>query len=151
MNVAVAPTHSLGRTLLALADGLSGAVLGFLFYGSWAIWANSDHGANIALRAGAIQGSMSFIVTLSGTTLMKLLFVGHAALWLRFLRASVGALVLIYALIVGIHLLNGTPNILLTLAPGLPITIFFCFSYCYGLIRYGVPEHPMQLLPRTLD
>ncbi len=137
--------------MLALADGLSGAVLGFLFYGSWAIWANSDHGTTVALRAGAIQGTMSFIVTLSGTTLMKLLFVGHAALWLRFLRASVGALVLIYALIVSIHLFNGTPNILLTLAPGLPITIFFCFSYCYGLFRYGVPEHPMQLLPRTLD
>ncbi len=151
MTVAVAPTHTLGRTLLELADGLSGALLGFLFYGGWAIWANSDHGMAIALRAGAIQGTMSFIVTLSGTTLMKALFIGHAALWVRFLRASIGALVLIYSLIISVHLLNGTPNILLTLAPGLPITIFFCLSYCYGLMRYGIPEHSLQLLPRNPD
>lgn len=151
MTVALAPPPTAGRYLLELADGVSGAVLGFLFYGAWAIWANSDHGLPIALRAGAIQGSMSFVVTLSGTTLMKRLFLGQAALWLRFIRASVGALLLIYSVIIGTHLLNGTPQILLTLAPGLPITIFFCFSYCYGLVRYGVPTHPLQLLPRTTD
>ncbi len=151
MTVALAPTHTLGRYLLELADGLSGAVLGLLFYGSWAIWANSDHGITVALRAGAIQGTLSFIVTLSGTTLMKRLFRGHAAVWFRFARASIGALLLIYGVIISSHLLNGTPNILLTLAPGLPITIFFCLSYCYGLVRYGVPAHPLKLQPRTPD
>lgn len=122
-----------------MADGISGAVLGFLFYGAWAVWANADHGLIVAGRSGLLQGTMSFIVTLSGTTTMKTLFRGESALWWRFSRACLGTLALIYSAIIAAHVLNGTPHILLTLAPGLPITIIFCLSFCYGLVRYTSP------------
>lgn len=145
--------HSLGRYVLDLADGISGAVIGFLFYGSWAIWANFDtqdpSSVFIALRSGLLQGSMSFAVTLGGTTLMKALFAGSGPLWWRFVRASLGTLLAIYSVIVTAHVLNHTPHILLTLAPGLPITIIFCFSFCLGLARYGVPQKPISPLGGT--
>lgn len=149
-TVAMSPMHSLGRYLLNLADGLSGAVIGFAFYGSWAVWANFDSQAPsslaIALRSGLLQGSMSFAVTLGGTTLMKALFAGTGAIWWRFSRAVLGTLLSIYAVIISAHLLNHTPHILLTLAPGLPITVVFCLSFCLGLARYGSPQAP-PLLP----
>lgn len=135
----------LGHKLLTLADGLSGALIGLVFYGLWAVWANHDHGLPIALRAGMIQGGLSFVVTLTGTQLMKTLYRMPGPPWWRLLRACGGALLAIYGLIVGAHLWNGTPNILLTLAPGLPITIAFCLSFCWGLSRYA-PRPPS---PRT--
>lgn len=139
-----------GEQLLQLADGVSGATIGFLFYGSWAVWANFDAGLEVALRAGLLQGTMSFIVTLSGTGIMKRLFAGNGPTWWRFCRAFGGAMAGIYVVIVTAHLLNGTPNILLTLAPGLPITTFFCLSFCLGLARYGDPARTESQTTRTL-
>lgn len=135
---------SAGQALLDLADGLSGAVLGLLFYGAWAVWANAEHGSALALRAGALQGSLSFAVTLGGTSLMKTLFRGPGAAAWRALRAMLGTLALIYGLIIAVHLWHGTPEIALTLAPGLPITIAFCASYCLGLARYRQPPAPQS-------
>lgn len=140
------PVTSLGQQLLTLADGLSGALIGLVFYGLWAVWANHDHGLSIALRAGMIQGGLSFIVTLTGTQLMKALYQAPGPPWWQFLRACGGALLGIYVLIVGAHLLNGTPNILLTLAPGLPITIVFCVSFCWGLSRYTLRPPSLRTL-----
>ena len=134
-----------------LMDGLSGATLGLLFYGGWGVWANSAHGMAIAWQAGAAQGAMSFVVTLTGTTLMKRLFALRGPLWLRGLSAILGALAVIYGLIVGVHLWIGTPEILLTLAPGLPITIGFCCVFVGSMLRIertrmaspgeGLPSH----------
>lgn len=116
-------------------DGLSGATLGLLFYGGWGVWANSAHGWSVALRSGAAQGAMSFVVTLSGVTLMKWLFSFRGPLWLRGAVSIIGSLLLIYGGIVGIHLWLGTPEILLTLAPGLPITIVFCCVFVCSMLR----------------
>lgn len=129
--------QSWGRHLLSLADGLSGACIGFVFYGLWTLWANGEHGLTIAARAALLHGSLSFIVTFSGTWLMKTLHRGTAPAWWRFWRAVCGTLISLYTLIVGAHWLNGTPEILLTLAPGFPITVIFCVSFCWGLHRYG--------------
>ena len=121
--------------IFRLMDGLSGATLGFLFYGGWGVWANSAHGMAIAWRSGLAQGVMSFIVTLTGVTLMKWLFGMAGPLWLRGAVSIVGSLLLIYGGIVGVHLGLGTPEILLTLAPGLPITIVFCCVFVGSMLR----------------
>lgn len=125
----------LARRALRLMDGLTGATLGALFYGSWGVYANSAHGLGIALLSGAAQGVMSFVVTLSGVTLMRSLYgtIGHPLL--RAARAVLGALALIYGLIIAVHLWLGTPEILLTLAPGLPLTIGFCLIFTASLMR----------------
>ncbi len=131
-------SQSLARWALRLMDGLTGACLGALFYGSWGVFANSAHGVEIALRSGAAQGAMSFVVTLTGTTLMHRLYAGAGAVWWRSVRAVFGALGMIYGLIVGVHWWLGTPEILLTLAPGLPITIGFCLVFMLSLVRLDV-------------
>jgi len=77
-------------------------------------------------------------VTLTGTTLMHRLYAGAGAVWWRSVRAVFGALGMIYGLIVGVHWWLGTPEILLTLAPGLPITIGFCLVFMLSLVRLDV-------------
>lgn len=145
---AAAVPRSLAGIIFGLMDGLSGATLGLLFFGGWGVWANSAHGMDIAWQAGIAQGVMSFVVTLTGTTLMKRLFGMPGPLWLRALVASVGALVVIYGLIVGVHLWLGTPEILLTLAPGLPITIVFCCVFVGSMLRMELARGAHDGMPR---
>ena len=57
---------------------------------------------------------------------------------------------MIYSLIVGVHLLVGTPEILLTLAPGLPITIGFCLIFTASLIRLDDPAAPPAVATRPV-
>lgn len=130
----------LDHLVFRLMNGVTGATLGALFYGGWGVFANAAHGVSMALRSGAAQGVMSFVVTLSGVTLMKWLFARPGPPWLRALYAFAGALGLIYAGIVGVHWFIGTPEILLTLAPGLPITILFCFIFTTTLMRLDRPS-----------
>lgn len=139
---------SWGHRVLDLADGFSGACIGFAFYGLWTLWANHQHGLDIAIRAAILHGSLSFIVTYSGTWLMKTLYNLPGPTWWRFGRSVLGTLISLYTLIVSAHWLNGTPEILLTLAPGIPITVVFCLSFCWGLSRYGHNHNAPDL--RTL-
>lgn len=125
----------LARWAMRLMDGVTGATLGALFYGSWGVFANSSHGVDIALRSGLAQGLMSFVVTLTGVTVMRLFYGTTGQPWWRATRAVCGALMMIYGLIVGVHVWLGTPEILLTLAPGLLITIGFCFIFTASLMR----------------
>ena len=138
------------RWALRLMDGLTGATLGALFYGGWGVFANSAHGAAIAVRAGCAQGAMSFVVTLTGVTLMRRLYGRSGHPLTRGARAALGALAVIYSLIVGVHLLVGTPEILLTLAPGLPITIGFCLIFTASLIRLDDPAAPPAVATRPV-
>ncbi len=125
------------RHIFALMDGLSGATLGLLFYGGWAVFANWPHGQWVALRSGLAQGSMSFVVTLTGVILMRALFRPPGPNWLRAGRAAIGGLGLIYGLILTVHWRLGTPEIFLSLLPGLPITIGFCVFFCASLARFA--------------
>lgn len=139
---AIQPTaqRPIASVVFRLMDGLSGATLGFLFYGGWGVWANSAHGMAIAWRSGLAQGAMSFVVTLSGVTLMKWLFSLSGPLWVRAAVAIIGSLLVIYGGIVGVHLWLGTPEILLTLAPGLPITIVFCCVFVGSMLRIEMAD-----------
>ncbi len=132
----MSPTH-LWQRVFRLMDGLSGATAGFLFYGGWGVFANWPHGSLVALRSGLAQGSMSFVVTLSGVLLMRFLFRLPGPLWLRTATAGLGALLLIYTGIIGVHVYLGTPEIFLTLLPGLPITIGFCLVFSASLARFS--------------
>ncbi len=136
------PGPGLWHRVFSLMDGLSGASLGFLFYGGWGVFANWPHGQWVALRSGLAQGVMSFVVTLSGVLLMRALFRVPGPLWLRTASAALGALALIYAGIIGVHWQLGTPEILLTLLPGLPITIGFCLVFSISLARFEPAAQP---------
>lgn len=126
--------------LRRLLDSPLGAVLGGAAYGSWAIFANWIAGPAHAIRIGLAHFAMSTGLTLIGVALMNRLF----ALVQRPLHGAVlafcGSMAVTYTLLISVHLMLGTPNIALTLAPGLLPTTSFCVLYPLLLLRERQPR-----------
>lgn len=111
-----------------------------LMWGGWAGLANRAHGLEEVLAAAATQGFASFTVTFLMTLLMEgaarrlgqeparaaLVRVGGVA------AAGIG-FHLLYTL--GLHLLNGTPELLLTLAPNVAVSVSYSLAYAANLER----------------
>ena len=124
-----------------LMDSWFGAVLGGGVYGAWAVWANREQGAKMALTIGAAHWLTSALLTFFGTAAMRK-FYGYAQGWMGSLRAFSGGLMLTYASLFIVHGLLGTEQLLLTLAPGVIPNILFCASYALLLKRTisGLPS-----------
>lgn len=125
----------------ALLRSFASALAGFVVYGGWAWWVNSAHGEAMGLRAGLIQGSYSFALTFGSTLLMEGLY---ARLRTSFApRAltigSTGVLLLTVPIV--IHMLAGTAEILLTIAPGFAIGMVYTTVYVLALAKLSnAPE-----------
>ncbi|MGB5325149.1 MAG: hypothetical protein WBN40_06980 [Pseudomonadales bacterium] len=133
------------QTLIVLA-----ATLG---YGGWAVYSNMpgqlgpsgpagmmDEMSNVAWRAGCIQGGYAGLLTLINLSILEQLFrrlrqrmQGLPAAAYTLLASTIAQ----YSIIIPVHLLNGTPNILLTLLPGLVISTLFSGTYLRALARNG--------------
>jgi hypothetical protein len=118
-----------------LLDSPAGAVLGGLIYGCWAVYINLGAGWPHALRIGAAHAAMSCFLTMSGVAIMNRLFRLRREARAGAVLACLGSLVFTYSLLISVHLVIGTPRILLTLAPGLLPTLSFCVGYSLLLWR----------------
>lgn len=131
------------QTLIVLA-----AMLG---YGGWAVYSNMPgqlgpsgpaemmgQMSNVAWRAGCIQGGYAGLLTLINLSILEYLYDKllqrmpglQAAAW-TLLASTIAQ----YSIIIPVHLLNGTPNILLTLAPGFVISTLFSSAYLWRLAQ----------------
>jgi len=111
------------------------AVAGFLVYGLWACFANSDHGTPVAVRSGLVQGSYSFVLTLTTTVLMQRLYQRWAGLPGRGVWVTLTVCTGLFATAYGINWLAGTPEILMTILPGFFIGCLFTATYIKGLSK----------------
>lgn len=122
-------TPALQRSLLAASAGLLG-------YGGWAFFVNQSAGAEMALRAAIIQGGYSFILTLSMSFFTEKLF-AYLARRLPTLHAPWLTVVLVSAttvwIAIGIHSINGTPNIIATILPGFIVGMIYTSAYVAAL------------------
>ncbi len=102
--------------------------------GGWGFFANSGHGVEAALTAGMVQGTLSVCITLTLKTIVDRLaprFAGRAALW-----APPALAVLIGGgLLLALHRLSGTPELLLTIALPLTVATGYAAIYSYTLWR----------------
>lgn len=125
------------RALRSIAAGIAG----FIVYGSWAFYINSQYGITIGFKAGVVQGTYSFALTLSTTILMEVLWAG--------LQTSKGQTILTMSITIAItfitaYLINwvfGTPEILLTIFPGFLIGIFYTAFYVMTLSKLKSINH----------
>lgn len=103
--------------------------LAFVVYGGWAAWANHEHGALVALRSFALQGTSSATTTLlmGGIieVLRKRLGRGLGGGMLSALLATAGAA----CFHVTLHLAGGTPEIAKTIAPSVVLGLVFATVY----------------------
>lgn len=123
------------KGLYRLMDSPLGAVLGAMVYGLWALYANRSAGWPHATLIGVTHWMMSVVITMSCVALMRTLFWLPGTARRGVLLAIAGSLAATYTLLVGVHLYIGTPNILLTLAPGMAPTIGFAVVYSCLMYR----------------
>ena len=123
--------------LRRLMDSPLGAVLGGAAYGSWAVIANWSAGNAAALRIGAAHFAMSTGLTRAGVAVMNRLFALARRPEAGAALAFCGSMALTYTLLIGVHTAMGTPQLLLTLAPGFIPTVSFCTLYSLLLLRHA--------------
>lgn len=121
--------------LFSLMDRPVGAIVGAMAYGFWAFFINRHAGLPHATLIGVCHWLASVVLTISCVSLMRTLFFMAAKPRNGALLAVAGDLTLTYALLIGVHLFIGTPNIVWTLAPGLLPTIAFAALYASLLMR----------------
>ncbi|MGK0463366.1 MAG: hypothetical protein ACJA0W_004232 [Candidatus Azotimanducaceae bacterium] len=123
-----------------LQRSLISGVAGFIVYGGWGFWVNMSHGTEMGVMAGLIQGSYSFVLTLSMTIVMEYLmrmlagFPGRQVITVG--MVSVGTFAVAYS----IQWLNSTPEILLTIIPGFLIGAVYSGVYVAGLSALDVMQ-----------
>ncbi len=121
------------RSFLAATAALIG-------YGGWAWFANSSAGNAAAWKAALVQGGYSFILTFVMTYVTEWLYwYTGGRVWLTTLLSSFLLLVSAYS----IHLIAGTPEVGMTIAPGFVIgTVYSAFFVVYlkGLNQTATTE-----------
>ncbi len=116
---------------------IAAGVAGFIVYGSWALYINSQHGISAGIKAGFVQGTYSFALTVSATMLMEFLWTSlQTAKGPVFLTISItNAITFITAYL--INWVFGTPEIFLTIFPGFLIGILYTSFYVASLRRFS--------------
>jgi hypothetical protein len=110
-------------------------IAGFIGYGGWAMFANSGYGSDVAMRSGIVQGTYSLILTFLMTLVTERLFERLGGLsGGRVLTVTVVAGIL-FVSAYSIHMLVGTPEILMTILPGFVIGTIYTLVYVLGLSR----------------
>ena len=119
-------------TFRSIASGL----VGLLVYGGWAYFVNSRFGAEAGIKAALVQGSYSFILTMSTTAIMEFLWRKLESVT----RPVMATIILIntftFVIAYSINWIFETPMILLTILPGFTIGIAFTSFYVLSLRKF---------------
>lgn len=109
-------------------------VVAFLAMGSWATFANLAHPMPRPLIAGAVQGTLSALITLFLKRMIEALSArlpGTSGYWVP----PVVAVTVSLSLLSSIHWIAGTPEILKTIVVPLSVTAIYASSYNLALRR----------------
>jgi LytS/YehU family sensor histidine kinase len=104
----------------------------FLAMGGWAVFANRMHPMPRPVISGLVQGILSACLTLFLKSVIEALskrFRGLAALWAPPLIACLGST----GILVTIHALSGTPEIVKTIAVPLLVSTSYAALYNYSI------------------
>lgn len=110
----------------------------FLAMGGWAVFANRAHAMPRPVLAGLVQGTMSALLTLCLKTAIDALsrrFSGVSSFW----APPAIACALSIALLVAVHAVSGTPEILRTIMVPVAVSVSYSAIYSYSIYRRGTP------------
>lgn len=114
---------------------LKAAVVACVVQGSWAAYANHGAGLRAALRATVAQAVYAFFGAAFMTLLMEWLFSLPARPAARFAASTLGSMSTMLVVLVTVHVVNGTPNLVLTMVPSLVILVVYSTLYSASLLR----------------
>ncbi|WP_111860164.1 hypothetical protein [Acinetobacter sp. CFCC 10889] len=104
------------------------AFFAFLLWGSWSFYINMSQGSlKAGIISGLAQGICSFIITLVITHLIEKQFNFYQAQGLKLLLPPICTVLFTGSILVLVHHLIQTPNILKTVAPALTVAFIFAF------------------------
>lgn len=122
-------------TFAGFLRSLLAGLAGFVGYGLWAWYANREHGADIAMRSGLVQGGYSLVLTFVMTLVTEALY--HR--WQHLAKAALCTTAVVSTTLLAsaysIHRVVGTPEIWMTIAPGFVIGTIYTYVYVLGLRR----------------
>ena len=117
----------------SLIRSIGAGLAGFAAYGGWAVFANWSHGETIALKSGLVQGSYSFLLTLSMTLVTEWLHKLAIELTYRIPLLMLSICSVLFCTAYGINYAAATPEILMTIVPGFIIGSTYTLIYILGL------------------
>ncbi|MEE9309682.1 MAG: hypothetical protein V3U64_01555 [Cocleimonas sp.] len=109
------------------------ATSAFIVWGGWSYYINSLADKNAGIVSGLTQGIASFLMTLLVVLVVTKIYnnVSH-----DFLKIILPAFITVSGnciLLIAVHNLVGTPNILMTIAPSLTVAFIFCIITALNL------------------
>ena len=118
---------------------LVAALAGFVFYGAWAFWVNHAHGNMLALKAACVQGSYSFMLTLTMTLVLEGIFrfMSYFFSWrwlIDWTTISISCAIIFSGSWI-VNVMAGTPEIFKTVVLGYVVGGLYCTVYVRGLAR----------------
>ncbi|QND48121.1 hypothetical protein HB780_21030 [Rhizobium lusitanum] len=122
----------IGRVRALAGSSVVHLLFAFLAMGGWAVFANRMHPMPRPVIAGLVQGILSACLTLFLKSVIDALskrFRGLAALWAPPLIACLGS----SGILVTIHALSGTPEIVKTIAVPLLVSTSYATLYNYSI------------------
>jgi hypothetical protein len=102
----------------------------FLAMGGWAMFANRAHGLERALLAGAVQGTLSGLLTLGLKRFLEAAVARLPDLWAAVLPPSLTCAAVL-AILISAHHLAGTPNVWATIS--LPYAVSSSYAWIYSV------------------
>ena len=111
------------------------AGIAFFLQGGWALYANHRFGMTVAWQVAFLHGGMCTGQTLVSGTLMEWLFGISQQIWVKLALPVFGTTAVIVSLLIGVHCLNHTPDIVRTIAPVLLLAVPYYAFYTILLWR----------------
>ncbi len=114
---------------------LPAAPAAFVLWALWAAYSNAEHGMATAVRAGLVQGTASFAITIYLTLSVAWLFRRCRIPHLRLVVPVLGTVAVTGSFLVLLHHLVGTPEIFATVAPPITVAALYCAYVNASLLR----------------
>ena len=117
-----------------MKSSLVHVAFGFLLMGGWALFANRSHGLDKAWAPALAQGLLSGFLTGALKKTLEALD-GRISGWLAWVLPPLLTAVSILVLLVVVHSLIGTPEIVATIAFPWSVSTLYAIVYNAGLVR----------------
>jgi len=104
-----------------------------LLWGGWAFFINDDGDSHSGIISGTAQGSCSFIITLFMTHSIAIQFNKFSSGIFRIFFPPVITVGITGTMLISVHIMVGTPSILVTVSPALTVALVFSFFTVYKL------------------
>ena len=115
------------------------ALLAFVLWGGWALYANLTESTSQAIIAGVLQGTASAVITLCMTLAINRLFPLFRQPLLAVLLPPLLVVSITSSLLFVLHSLGQTPRLWLTILPPSAVAFAFCL---FLTVRLALQNHP---------